>query len=340
MGRTKQSRGTGKRKSAGNSEAKEAHRVAPAASTHGEPPAGSAGRIEAGAAAPAPRQYETGMLVWYNSATFQQWMPAIVNRVYGDQVYLDIRDGSVDPMYLRLRGTGDDNPQKEEPATSAVPVYGYASQRRGESPPERRRKQKAVLDARRSPPPPPPPAAAQTVGVSANLVGQPPDGPGANPGFDLSKPAEKRKRQRDAKAMADAMAGNPSRSSAQQEQARLLAAQTRPELFVGVAAAAVEADPGHIVGVAIRDSLAGMKERKTPSPSGLRRGNDAAGVAKEDIPNARVFSQAIHTAVSNTTGPKAPVLNFLGMKGGTGKAQMRAAAKRKDAARASLSAVA
>ena len=144
MGRTKQSRGTGKRKSAGNSEAKEAHRVAPAASTHGEPRAGSAGRIEAGAAAPAPRQYETGMLVWYNSATFQQWMPAIVERVYGDQVYLDIRDGSVDPMYLRLRAAGDDNPQKEEPATLAAPVYGYASQRRGESPPERRRKQKAV----------------------------------------------------------------------------------------------------------------------------------------------------------------------------------------------------
>ena len=77
---------------------------------------------------------------------------------------------------------------------------------------------------------------------------------------------------RDARDMVVALRGKPSRQPEQREQARALAVLRSPELMAGPVAAAIALDPGHRVGEAIRDTLAGLKERKAPSASGSRPG--------------------------------------------------------------------
>ena len=98
---------------------------------------------------------------------------------------------------------------------------------------------------------------------------------------------------RDARDLVVALHGKPSRQPEQREQARALAVLRSPELMAGPVAAANALDPGHRVGEAIRDTLAGLKERKAPSASGV------AGVPPADIANARVF--VLYMAIRSTT---------------------------------------
>ena len=140
---------------------------------------------------------------------------------------------------------------------------------------------------------------------------------------------------RDARDMVVALRGKPSRQPEQREQARALAVLRSPELMAGPVAAAIAVDPGHRVGETIRDTLAGLNQRKAPSASGSRVSNAAAGVAgvpPADFASARMFKQAIQTAASGADGPQAPILKYLDIKGGTGKAQMRTARGRSNAA--------
>ena len=172
--------------------------------------------------------------------------------------------------------------------------YAYGAPLLGEAPDHRRKRMRAESQrARRNQSPPaaaPPRGAGCAGGASGGAALRQPAGSAA---FDLSSPSERTMLNRDARDMVVALRGKPSRQPEQREQARALAVLRSPELMAGPVAAAIALDPGHRVGEAIRDTLAGLKERKAPSASGV------AGVPPADIANARVF--VLYMAIRSTT---------------------------------------
>ena len=176
--------------------------------------------------------------------------------------------------------------------------YAYGAPLLGEAPDHRRKRMRAESQRARNQSPP---AAAAPRGAGGAEGASALRQPAGSAAFDLSSPSERTMLNRDARDMVVALRGKPSRQPEQREQARALAVLRSPELMAGPVAAANALDPGHRVGEAIRDTLAGLKERKAPSASGSRPGNAAAGVAgvpPADIANARVF--VLYMAIRST----------------------------------------